>query len=221
VPFGAEGIEPGTGLALSGGGFRATLFHCGVLWCLNELGFVANLDRGSSASGGSITAGVLATRWKALRFESDIAVNLREEVIAPLRAFCHRNVDVPAIGLGALLPGRRASDELQAAYAEHQSRGLPKRVLVDDYTRGERKGAYGGIDTDIRKYGLADALPVLPSRIQELSHMRTRLNDFSDTEQGRLINWGYAVCDASMRRHVTAGAGSAAAWPVPELRLDQ
>ena len=70
-------------------------------------------------SGGSITAGVLATRWSALRFEGDVAKNLRELVILPLRAFCHRTVDVPAIGLGTLLPGRRPSDLLQAAYAEH------------------------------------------------------------------------------------------------------
>ena len=66
------------------------------------------LDRVSSVSGGSITAGVLATRWTALRFEGDVAANLREQVVAPLRAFCHRTVDAPAIGLGALLPGRRA-----------------------------------------------------------------------------------------------------------------
>ena len=85
--------------------------------------------------------------------------------------------------------------------ATNQSRGLRKRILIDDYTRGVRKGAYWGIDTDILKYGLADSLPVLPSRIQELARVRTRLNDFSDPEQGRLINWGYAVCDAAMRRH--------------------
>jgi NTE family protein len=104
--------------------------------------------------------------------------------------------------------------------ATNQSRGLRKRILIDDYTRGVRKGAYWGIDTDIRKYGLADSLPVLPSRIQELARMRTRLNDFSDAEQGRLINWGYAVCDAAMRRHAAA-AGPVPAWPVPELRLDR
>jgi len=119
MPFGSEGVEPGTGLALSGGGFRATLFHCGALWRLNELGILAKLDRVSSVSGGSITAGVLATRWRALRFQGDLAVNLGELVVEPLRAFCHRTVDAPAIGLGALLPGRRPSDLLQAAYAEH------------------------------------------------------------------------------------------------------
>ena len=33
--------------------------------------------------------------------------------------------------------------------ATNQSRGLRKRILIDDYTRGARKGAYWGIDTDI------------------------------------------------------------------------
>jgi NTE family protein len=371
VPFGNEGVDQGIGLALSGGGFRATLFHCGALWRLDELGILARLDRVSSVSGGSITAGVLALRWRALRFHGDAGPNLRELVIEPLRAFCHRTVDANAIGIGALVPGRASSDLLQAEYAKHlfgaatlrelpdrprfvfnatnlgtgvsfrfskpyagdyriglirdpafpialavtassafppflspvvikmdpgafqrvdgadlfdqvayrerllltdggaydnlgletvwnrydtvltsdagapfglvldpetswhsqvlraldiatnQARGLRKRSLVDELARGARKGAYWGIDTDIRNYGLADALPVLPNRIRELAGLRTRLGEFTDAEQGRLINWGYAVCDAGMRRHVTGGAGPPPGWPVPELRLDQ
>ena len=38
MPFGNEGKEAGIALALSGGGFRAVLFHVGVLWRLNQLG---------------------------------------------------------------------------------------------------------------------------------------------------------------------------------------
>ncbi len=34
MPFGSEGLEDLTGLALSGGGFRATLFHLGSFWRL-------------------------------------------------------------------------------------------------------------------------------------------------------------------------------------------
>ncbi len=45
MPFGSEGLQPGIGLALSGGGFRATLFHLGSLWRLNELGYLPKLDR--------------------------------------------------------------------------------------------------------------------------------------------------------------------------------
>src|SRR6059058_6076968 len=61
MPFGSEGIDDTlTGLAMSGGGFRATLFHLGTLWRLNELAHLPKVDRISSVSGGSITAGVLA-----------------------------------------------------------------------------------------------------------------------------------------------------------------
>lgn len=52
-----EGPVPGTGLCLSGGGYRAMLFHVGSLWRLNQAGFLPKLNRVSSVSGGSITAG--------------------------------------------------------------------------------------------------------------------------------------------------------------------
>ena len=48
MPFGSEGVEAGVGLALSGGGFRATLFHLGSLWRLVELGYLPKLERVSS-----------------------------------------------------------------------------------------------------------------------------------------------------------------------------
>lgn len=47
----------GIALRLSGGGYRAMLFHVGSLWRLNESGYLARLDRVSSVSGGSISAG--------------------------------------------------------------------------------------------------------------------------------------------------------------------
>jgi NTE family protein len=40
----------GTALCLSGGGYRAMLFHLGVLWRLNEAGWLEKLDRISSPS---------------------------------------------------------------------------------------------------------------------------------------------------------------------------
>lgn len=45
-------LEDGTALCLSGGGYRAMLFHIGVLWRLNEIGWLPKLDRISSVSGG-------------------------------------------------------------------------------------------------------------------------------------------------------------------------
>jgi len=70
APDGAERYLPiaterrkGMALCLSGGGYRATLFHMGALRRLNELGVLARPDfrTVSSVSGGSITAAALAT----------------------------------------------------------------------------------------------------------------------------------------------------------------
>ena len=44
------------GLALSGGGFRASLFHLGVIRRLEELGIMRKIDTISAVSGGSIIA---------------------------------------------------------------------------------------------------------------------------------------------------------------------
>jgi NTE family protein len=74
MPFGTEPREKGVGLALSGGGFRATLFHLGALWRLNELGWLPKLDRISSVSGGSITSGLLAVRWTGLQFVEETLI---------------------------------------------------------------------------------------------------------------------------------------------------
>ncbi len=47
----ANALEPGIALALSGGGFRAMLFHAGALMRLNELGILSRVARISSVSG--------------------------------------------------------------------------------------------------------------------------------------------------------------------------
>jgi NTE family protein len=50
----------GVALCLSGGGYRAALFHLGVLRRLDELGTLSRVDTVSSVSGGSILAGYMA-----------------------------------------------------------------------------------------------------------------------------------------------------------------
>jgi NTE family protein len=373
MPFSEEGVVPGVALAMSGGGFRATLFHIGGLWRLNETGFLPRLDRVSSISGGSITAGFLGLKFSQLEFDATgRATNLGPLVVDPLRAFCSKDLDVRAIGEGVLLPWKKASDIVEQAYRDHlfgdatlqdlppdkprfvinatnfatgvsfrfsrpyagdyriglipdpgfristavaassgfppalspvilkpdpdsfvktegadlydniacrqelvltdggvydnlgletvwnrydtvlvsdagapfefkelldtswlqqalramdvatnQSRGLRKRALVFDYEKGQRKGAYWGIMTPIAKYGLTDTLPCPPQATRELAGMRTRLNCFTEAEQCRLINWGYAVCDAALRRWAGVANQPQAAWPYPDFALDQ
>jgi NTE family protein len=373
MPFGSEGVQDGLALALSGGGFRATLFHIGTLLRLNELGVLSKLDRISSVSGGSITAGMLARSWSTLTWEKGVALNLVVAVIEPLRAFCRLSIDAPAIGEGLLLPWKRASDVVREAYEDHlfgnyslrelpdrprfvinatnlqtgrsfrfskpymgdyrlglirdpnvslslavaassafppvlsplefdapgafqfvkgadlnanpsytrklyltdggaydnlgletvwnryktvlvsdagapfgigeeihtdwlaqarraldiatdQSRALRKRALIDDFKRATRDGSYWGIETKITNYGLADAMPCDPAIVGPLAQIRTRLNKFSDDEQGHLVNWGYALCDGAIRKHVgtliPAGTSRPTKWPCPNQPLD-
>src|SRR6185503_2045298 len=113
APEGASGPRPGIALCLSGGGYRAMIFHLGALWRLNQLGFLKKLLRVSSVSGGSITAGVLALAWKSLQFnENGVATNLEELVIKRLRRFANNTVDQGSIIKGIIMPRHSISDEV-------------------------------------------------------------------------------------------------------------
>src|SRR3954471_13191832 len=94
----ARELIDGPALCLSGGGYRAMVFHLGTLWRLNELGWLRKLARVSSVSGGSITAGVLGLNWKHLKFNTkDQAENLIDVVIGPLMDFASRTIDEKSI----------------------------------------------------------------------------------------------------------------------------
>jgi NTE family protein len=111
--------EQGVALCLSGGGYRAMVFHVGALWRLNELGWLPKLTRVSSVSGGSITAAVLGWRWKHLQFDANgVAQNLRSEVIERVQSLAGHTIDWESILLGLLLPGSIA-DKVTNAYARH------------------------------------------------------------------------------------------------------
>lgn len=112
-------LEEGTALCLSGGGYRAMLFHLGSLWRLNDLGYLPRLDRVSSVSGGSITAGVLAMNWGSLKFAgTGRAANFVSEIVAPIRGLANRSIDAGAVIGGTLLPGS-VSDKVAAKYRKY------------------------------------------------------------------------------------------------------
>src|SRR6476620_2400386 len=105
-PSALQPEQEGIALCLSGGGYRAMLFHVGAIIRLNELGILPNLDRISSVSGGSITGGMLAVAWKKLRFNAlGVAENLDECFTAPLRAVGLHTIDASPIFEGVLQPG--------------------------------------------------------------------------------------------------------------------
>jgi NTE family protein len=104
------------GLALSGGGYRASLFGLGSLWRLNDAGLLGRLDRVTSVSGGSILAGVLAHRWSRLTFADGQASNFIDEVATPIEDFCSHTIDVGAGLKGLLTPFKSAGDFLIDSY---------------------------------------------------------------------------------------------------------
>jgi len=81
--------QPGIGIALSGGGFRAMLFHAGALARMNELGLLSRAKRIASVSGGSITSGYLAKRWKDLgnADATGIFANFVTTIVEPILGF--------------------------------------------------------------------------------------------------------------------------------------
>jgi len=113
-----ERLDEALALCLSGGGYRAMLFHLGVLQYFNDAALLGKLDRISSVSGGSITAGVLGMQWKTLAFDAGgRATNFDRVVTANVRKMAATTVDVGAVIFGALLPGT-ISDRVIKRYRE-------------------------------------------------------------------------------------------------------
>jgi NTE family protein len=359
--------EDGIALCLSGGGYRAMLFHLGALWRLNELGYLVKLARISSVSGGSITAGVLGLTWGSLGFGADgSGAHFKAEVVEPIRALAGKTIDQGSILGGILTPGA-ISDKVANAYRKHlfgaatlqdlppdpprfvinatnvqtgalfrfsrpyiadyrlgrimsprvelaiavaassafppvlsplrlefpasawsssghthedlhrepfltdvvltdggvydnlgletawkryrtvlvsngggrmkpeeepkgdwarhairineiidnQVRSLRARQTIAAFDAKERTGTYWGIRTDISEYGLSDALPCPASKTLVLAELKTRLKRLDKETQERIINWGYAICDAAMRRWVVPAASKPTGFPYP------
>src|SRR5262245_889540 len=121
-----EEREPrdGIALALSGGGYRAMLFHVGAIRRLNEARLLPQLKRVSSVSGGSITAGLLGLKWSELDFQKGtanegIAANLKDKLEVPIRAIASETLDGWAIGIGALTPGTTVGDQIARYYRRY------------------------------------------------------------------------------------------------------
>jgi NTE family protein len=109
-------LEDTLALCLSGGGYRAMLFHLGTLWYLNDAGYLRKLDRVSSVSGGSITAGVLALRWKGLTFDAAGKATNFNTVIDPIRKLAGTTVDAGGVIRGILTPFTSISDRVINSY---------------------------------------------------------------------------------------------------------
>jgi NTE family protein len=362
----AKQPRPGIALCLSGGGYRAMVFHLGALWRLNEAGLLSKLARISSVSGGSITAGALGLQWKKLNFNAQgTASNLVELVVNPVLGLANHTLDVISIAEGIVNPFKSIADEIADAYRSHlfghatlqdlpsdnegprfvinatnvqtkvlwrfskpfmgdyrvglvrnptlqlavavgassafppvlspvelklhpqdfdpatagdlqkppyntdvvltdggvydnlgletawkeyqtilvsdgggataddgnpdkdwvrhavrilelldnQVGSLRKRSVIGSFENQQREGAYWGIRTDIAEYNLATAMNCPFDRTMELASTPTRLKAMGQNLQQRLVNWGYAVCDAALRRRLDPNIAAPQGFP--------
>ena len=126
----------GQGLALSGGGYRASLFHLGVTRRLHELGALQNITRLSSVSGGSILAGFLAHRMLDRGATTLAFDDWEAEVSAPFRRVVRRDIRtgllVRHIAWNWIWPAPRATG-LERAFRKR----LGARRLVELPTAGD------------------------------------------------------------------------------------
>ena len=121
-------IPNSVGLALSGGGFRATLFHLGAIRRMNELGILGKVTTVSSVSGGSILNGFLASRLPGPLAAS--IVDFHNSVSKPVWRFCSLDIRRwPA--LERLVPGLDNSTQLAHQYEEHLTNGKLLKDISD------------------------------------------------------------------------------------------
>lgn len=107
-------LQDDMGLALSGGGYRAMLFHAGSIIRLFELGVLQNVARISSVSGGSIIAAKLALEWPKLVNRAAVITH----VVDPIRQMSRTSIDVSSVLMGTLISGN-VGRQIASAYAKH------------------------------------------------------------------------------------------------------
>ena len=140
IPLGQDAIA----VCLSGGGYRATLFHLGTLWMLNDAGLLPKVERIVGVSGGAIAAATVAANWADLNdlgFEDAVAV--------PLMSLASKTIDVPSIVIGALTPST-AAHQLATRLDNHVFEGarladlpdVPVLVLLAVESRSSMKWAF-------------------------------------------------------------------------------
>ncbi|MEE8578161.1 MAG: patatin-like phospholipase family protein [candidate division Zixibacteria bacterium] len=115
------------GICLSGGGYRAALFHLGVLRRLNELGLLTQADTISSVSGGSIMSAHLAQAYVSNPPGQGPYPNWEETIAQPFRKFCQRDIRTAPILKRLFLPWcwfQRSTqvNALMSRYEKHLTR---------------------------------------------------------------------------------------------------
>jgi NTE family protein len=117
----------GASLCLSGGGYRAMLFHLGALWRLHELDYLRQIRRISSVSGGSITSAWLALNWENLYPPAGPA-DFETVIVRRICDFANQSMDEPSVLEGMLtlgLQGSKTPDHYRLLYGHATLHDIP------------------------------------------------------------------------------------------------
>ncbi len=136
------GVLRQIGLALSGGGFRATLYHLGVVRFLRDAGLLEQVSHITSVSGGSVLAAHLALNWDRYCGSEDdfdaaakevtrfIQLDVRNRVVRryPLAAFLNGTRRVLRVGSSRRLtrPGLLETEYEKHLYGDKSLSELPE-----------------------------------------------------------------------------------------------
>jgi hypothetical protein len=206
------GLRRGTVLCVSGGGYRAAIFHLGALTRLNELGLLAGIETVCAVSGGSILAALLASRvpWPLQGAFRDWP----EQVADPLREICSRRARrLPLPGGGRAAQAERYAREL----ADWEAGGAPSwprfvfgaaGLELGQMAGHEDEGGGPGLEWELAHPRAGDPLSAA------LASLPTGLTPLADGERAVLENHGYRLADMAIRG--VAGR-RAAIEPLPPL----
>jgi NTE family protein len=121
----------GIALCLSGGGFRAALFHLGAVRRLYELGLLDQVRTISATSGGTMLAAFLAHRWR-LWFGQDLDWDGWERLIAmPFRRIASRNINTIPVLVGWLPWNWMNNAGIDAMADACEARGVTRQTTSD------------------------------------------------------------------------------------------
>jgi NTE family protein len=98
---------------------------------------------------------------------------------------------------------------------DNQVGALRARQVVGLYQQNARKGSYWGIRQNMATYFPQYPLPRPFDRTTALALTPSRLAKMDDALQERIINWGYAICDAALRSYFDRTLPPPAAFPYP------
>jgi NTE family protein len=125
-------------LCLSGGGFRAALFHLGAARCLNDHGVLSQLDTITCVSGGSIFGAHLAAAINPWPPSGATLPDWEEQIAEPFRKFAGRDLRTWPILCRYLPPWNALIQGKQSAVLAHAYEHRLTRMRVHELPQRPR-----------------------------------------------------------------------------------